>query len=102
MYKFGHRPVMTAIVATCLGLIPCMAACGDVKPPNPPRTQQDIMKERYHACRDLRGPALKDCLANYVGQRDQPRALSLDPGPLDPPPREPGPPPQAADSARSK
>ena len=39
--------------------------------PNPPRTQQEIMKERYAACRDLHGSALKDCMANYVGHTAQ-------------------------------
>ncbi|HYL19374.1 MAG TPA: hypothetical protein VEV20_11885 [Burkholderiales bacterium] len=39
----------------------------------PPRTQQDIVRERNRACRGLKGEAYNECIANYVGpKRDQP------------------------------
>jgi hypothetical protein len=31
------------------------------------KTQGDIMNERAHACEGLKGPALQQCLDNYVG-----------------------------------
>ena len=35
-----------------------------------PRSQQDIIRERESACRGLKGEALTECLANYVGPKD--------------------------------
>ena len=32
-----------------------------------PKSQQDIIREREQACRDLKGDARTECLANYVG-----------------------------------
>src|SRR5689334_25283986 len=31
------------------------------------KTQGDIMNERAHACEGLKGPALQQCMENYVG-----------------------------------
>jgi hypothetical protein len=60
--------VVTAVAAACsLGWIDVGAADSNTESPNPPRTQQQIMKERYAACRELHGSALKDCMATYVG-----------------------------------
>ena len=57
-----------AFTAACsLGLVGVDAADSGAQSPNPPRTQQQMMKERYAACRDLHGSALKDCMADYVG-----------------------------------
>ena len=64
--KLPHVLGLTAVAAACnLGLIDARGANSESV--NPPRTQQEIMKERYAACRDLHGSALKDCMANYVG-----------------------------------
>jgi hypothetical protein len=64
--KLHHALGITAVAAACgVGLIDAHGA--NTESVNPPRTQQEIMKERYAACRDLHGSALKDCMANYVG-----------------------------------
>jgi hypothetical protein len=63
-----RKLAIAAIAAACsLGLIDVDGADSDAESPNPPRTQQQMMKERYAACRDLHGSALKHCMANYVG-----------------------------------
>ena len=38
----------------------------------PPRTQQDIMRERNRACQKLKGEAYNECIANYVGPKHNP------------------------------
>jgi hypothetical protein len=55
-----------AVAAACtLGAVdPCAA---EATPANPPRTQQDMQRERMAACHGLHGAELKDCMANYVG-----------------------------------
>jgi hypothetical protein len=64
--KLRHVLVTMAVAAACsLGLIDARGANSESV--NPPRTQQEIMKERYAACRELHGSALKDCMADYVG-----------------------------------
>jgi hypothetical protein len=68
--KLRHTLGITAVAAGCsLGLIDARGA--KTESPNPPRTQQEIMKERYEACRDLHGSALEECMANYVGTPDK-------------------------------
>jgi hypothetical protein len=68
--KLRHTLAITAVAAACsLGLIDARGA--KTESPNPPRTQQEIMKERYAACRDLHGPALEECMASYVGTPDK-------------------------------
>ena len=70
--KLQHRLAITAVAAACsLGSIELNAAGADAGSPNPPRTQQEMMKERYAACRDLHGPALRECMSNYVGTPDK-------------------------------
>ena len=64
--KLHHALGITAVAAACgVGLIDARGA--NTESVNPPRTQQEIMKERYAACRDLHGSALKECMADYVG-----------------------------------
>ena len=42
-------------------------------PDNPPRSQQDIIRDREKACKGLKGQAYSECVANYVGpKRDNP------------------------------
>ena len=68
--KLLHTLGITAVAAACsLGLIDARGA--KTGSPNPPRTQQEMMKERYAACRDLHGSALEECMANYVGTPDK-------------------------------
>jgi hypothetical protein len=38
---------------------------------NPPRSQQDISRERTEACKKFKGQEYQECLANYVG-KDRP------------------------------
>jgi hypothetical protein len=65
---------------------------------NQPRTQGEIMKERADACRGLKGAALKECLANYVGPKHDAAAQSAggEPSPEEPASTAPHPPPPAA------
>ena len=66
--RFQRELAIAAIAAACsIGWVDANAADADAEPPNPPRSQQKIMKERYAACRDLHGDALADCMASYVG-----------------------------------
>ena len=52
--KLHHALGITAVAAACgVGLIDAHGA--NTESVNPPRTQQEIMKERYAACRDLHG-----------------------------------------------
>lgn len=63
-----RKLAIAAIAAACsLALINVDAADSGAESPNPPRTQQQMMKERYAACRDLHGSALEECMADYVG-----------------------------------
>jgi len=57
-----------------LTVLPCAArAEDDGYTDKPPRTQQDILRERNRACQGLKGEAYNECIANYVGpKRDQP------------------------------
>jgi hypothetical protein len=36
---------------------------------HPPRTQQDIIRDRENACKGLKGQAHSECVANYVGPK---------------------------------
>jgi len=38
---------------------------------NPPRSQQDISRERTNACKKFKGQEYQECLSNYVG-KDRP------------------------------
>jgi hypothetical protein len=104
MKKIGRLSIAAIVAACCLGLIQRIAGSADVEPFNPPRTQQDIMKERFAACRDLHGSALKECMANYVGKPDKSRNFQTDPAEHDrtsrEPPTPPVPPLQAVAPAR--
>jgi hypothetical protein len=40
-----------------------------------------MMQERGAACRDLRGPELKECMANYVGTPAESQNPQSDQGP---------------------
>jgi len=78
------RFAIAAIGAACgLASAALDARAMDVAPPNPPRTQQQILKERMAACRDLRGPALRDCMANYVGTPEKSQTLRQEGGARD-------------------
>ena len=57
--------------AFCFALPAAHADDLDSDMSNKPRTQQDIMKERSSACSGLKGQALQECLANYVGRREK-------------------------------
>jgi len=35
------------------------------------RSQQDILRERARACKGLKGQAMSECQAGYVGPRDE-------------------------------
>jgi hypothetical protein len=61
--------LFAATLMVALSLAPHIARAQDenLDRPNPPRTQQDIGRERTNACRGLKGQALTECLANYVG-----------------------------------
>jgi hypothetical protein len=70
--KLRRKLAISAVSAVwSIGLIEVNAADADTESPNPPRSQQKMMNERYAACRDLHGAALKDCMANYVGTPDK-------------------------------
>src|SRR5215470_9884670 len=58
------------IVAACTSRIEASAQATDIAPANPPRTQQEIMRERRAACRDLKGAEFRECMNNYVGTRN--------------------------------
>jgi hypothetical protein len=59
------------MVALALALRAACAEDDDVYRDNPPRTQQDISRERTNACRRLKGQALSECLSNYVGRESR-------------------------------
>ena len=62
-------------VTCCLGWSEAGAQATNVEPPNPPRTQQEIMQERRAACRDLRDAEFRECMNNYVGTPDKSQSL---------------------------
>jgi hypothetical protein len=81
MEKILRRVLIAWFTATCVsGIEPGRAA--NAEPANPPRTQQDIMKERFADCRELHGAALRECMANYVGPTHD-KNVQQDPGAQD-------------------
>ena len=95
--KLRHKLAIAAVTAACsLELIDARGA--DAQSPNPPRTQQEMMKERYAACRDLHGSALKECMANYVGTPD--KNAQQDDSARDDTSAKPSPEPPPKDAAR--
>ena len=60
------RLLLPFIAVALLGVAPATAQ-DDLKP----RSQQDIIRERARACRGLKGQAMSDCQASYVGPRDE-------------------------------
>jgi len=92
---------MSVLAVACgLGAIEATAQAADVAPPNPPRSQQEMMRERRDACRDLRGSELKECMANYVGKAQKSENAPVDRRPHDSKSDKPSPPPE--DSAPAK
>ena len=59
------------MVALALALQAARAEDENTYRDNPPRTQQDISRERTNACRGLKGQALTECLSNYVGRESR-------------------------------
>jgi hypothetical protein len=92
-------------IACSLGWIEAGAQATNVAPPNPPRTQQEIMHERRAACADLREAEFRECMNSYVGTPDKSQGLESDAGKHDdkpdpPPASEPQPkpdPPERSD-----
>jgi len=70
--RTGYCRFTISALALC-GAISLGGQAAEVPPPNPPRSQQDLGHEREAACRDLHGPELKECMANYVGTPDKPQ-----------------------------
>jgi hypothetical protein len=63
------RPLAILLLGT-LALLPCIGhAQSGENGDNPPRTQQDIIRDRDRACRGLKGEAYSECVSNYVGSR---------------------------------
>ena len=57
-----------AIFVAAFACAPCPVLADDENPyVSKPKTQQDIIREREQACRNLKGEARSECLANYVG-----------------------------------
>lgn len=62
--------LFAAMLMVALALAPHAARAQDENADraNPPRSQQDISRERTNACRGLKGQTLSECLSNYVGR----------------------------------
>ena len=89
------RQLLLAFVA-CAGSLDLHAQAGDPKSTNPPRSQQDIMRERRVACHDLKGAEFRECVNNYVGTRPEPKDADATARPQDPKsPPDPQTPPSA-------
>jgi hypothetical protein len=99
MSRVRHRFAVSVLAAVVgLGCADLSAQGADAKPLNPPRTQNDLNHERRAACRDLRGPEFRECIANYVGTPDPPRDPQAIPGAPEDKPRKPAAPvPQPQD-----
>jgi hypothetical protein len=65
--------VFAAMLVAALALAPCAAYPQDESAykADKPRSQQDIIREREKACQGLKGEARMECLANYVGPREE-------------------------------
>jgi hypothetical protein len=59
------------MVALALAPQAALSENEDTYKSNPPRSQQDISRERTEACKKFKGQEYQECLANYVG-KDRP------------------------------
>jgi hypothetical protein len=60
--------VFGAMLMAALAVAPYAASAQDDNAyREKPRSQQDIIRERDQACKELKGEARTECLANYVG-----------------------------------
>lgn len=84
-------------VTCCLGWVEARGQATNVEPPNPPRTQQEIMQERRAACHDLREAEFRECMNNYVGTPDKSQSLDSDAGKHE---NKPDPPPATEPQAK--
>jgi hypothetical protein len=76
-------------IACSLGWTEAGAQATNVAPPNPPRTQQEIMRERRAACADLREAEFRECMNDYVGTPDKSQSIESDSGKRDDKPDPP-------------
>jgi hypothetical protein len=58
---------VTVLLAVLMGCPSIVQSQNEPKP----RSQQDIIRDRERACKGLKGQAMNDCQASYVGTREE-------------------------------